>query len=260
MKRKTWAGGLILIILALALLPLLLRHRVPPAPSARVPVSSPAPVLEPPAPSATSGVGAVVQAPNPMRERAKRVRESVVNMSAEERAQFEKKFEERIKPEVDRWCKVYAGHLPFRAEDVTADKLREVAGSRSQGYSFVIDGTTLGVFDDHGKMRVDYLMSGAANDLFRMPTNPAPPEPMSVEKAEIMRLLKEDSGGTEFPPDQVAIRPASAAGAMNGGVSVDVGVGVNAPYMVFTDLRFGMVFDPNGKLACYLRGLGRQGP
>jgi len=173
-------------------------------------------------------------------------------LPADENADFEKKFVEQIKPAVERWCKTYEGHVPFRLEDVTPDKFRERYGNSPSfyDYGFVINGTTLSVVDYHGEVFVAYLMSPAAALLLQIPKNPEPPKPVAVSREEILRLLKADSG-QDFPTDQIAMRPTAYAGAMNGGVSVDVGEGVNAAYAPL--FKYSMVFGPDGNLACYLR-------
>ena len=35
---------------------------------------------------------------------------------------FTNRFEKRFKPEIARWCKVYAGRVPFAASNVTPEK------------------------------------------------------------------------------------------------------------------------------------------
>lgn len=257
---RTWGKGLFVgLVLAIGLF-LWAHHRKgsipvnsPAKPSAPNPLSS-TQSETPPQNGNSASPQSNVQTNPATQARLRHVRELVSQMSPEEREEFEKKFTEKIKPAVEQWCRIYEGRLPFRPEDVTADKLKDRAfpDSPFQGYSFVVNGTTLGVCDDHGKICVDYLMSPAANDLFHMPKAPTSPQPMSVSRQEILDLIKADSGGKSFPPDQIAIRPTSASGAMNGGVSVDVGVGVNAPFMPLP--KFGFVFDPEGKLACYIRG------
>jgi hypothetical protein len=182
-----------------------------------------------------------------------KARVPVLELTADEKAEFERKFTEKIEPAIEAWCKTYAGHTPVQAQDITADKLREISpGSSFQGYAFVINGTTLDVCDDHGSVYVDYLLAPTARELYQLPNNPAPPVEPAVGKEEILRLLKEDSG-TDFPPDQIAIRPTSYACAMNGGVFVDVGEGVHRPYYPLT--KFSMVFGPDGNLAFYGRSL-----
>lgn len=257
--RRNWGMGVLVVAVMLVAIAIFLANQ-----KRTLPTAEPAPAASAPErslPLKTNVAIAAVRPMNPIQQRLRQIREPVSDMTSEEREAFDKKFAEKIKPAVEQWCKIYGRHLPFRPEDVTEDKLRESAfpDGPAPEFSFVINGTTLGVSDDHGKICVDYLMSAAANDLFRMPKSPAPPLPMSVSREEILRLIKADSGGQEFPPDQIAIRPTSASGAMNGGVSVDVGEGVNAPFMPLP--KFGFVFDPQGKLACYryLRGLDTGG-
>ena len=173
-------------------------------------------------------------------------------LPAEEKVAFEKEFVEKLKPAVERWCKTYEGHLPFRPEDVTPDKFRERFGDSPAfyDYGFVIDGTTLSVVDYHGDVYVAYLMSPAAALLFQMPKNPEPPKPVSVSREEVLRLLKADSG-RDFPPEQIGMWPTAYEGAMNGGLEVEVGEGVHQKYGPLP--RHSMVFGPDGNLACYLR-------
>jgi hypothetical protein len=185
-----------------------------------------------------------------------RIREHVSDMTPEEKAKFEREFLEKIKPAVVRWCKVYDGHIPFRPEDVTPDKLREhiFPGSSVQGYGFVIDGTTLSVAEYHGAVFVDYLMSPAAKQLFQLPKNSPPPADVSVAREEILKLLRADSG-TDFPPNEIAITPTSRSGAMNGGIAVDVGKELHAAASPLP--KYSMVFGPDGNLACYMRDIGQ---
>jgi hypothetical protein len=180
----------------------------------------------------------------------RRIKERAEDMTEQEKAQFEKDFAAKLKPAVARWCDAYAGHLSFRMEDVTMDKLREVANLRPDchAYDFVFNGTDLGVVNDAGRVYVDSLTTGAANDLLTLPANPAPPKEGSVSREEILRLLKADSG-KDFPPDQIAITPTGRSTAMNGGVSVGVGEGIHA---AMTPLpKYAMVFGPDGNLVCY---------
>jgi len=175
-------------------------------------------------------------------------------MTPTDRADFEKKFATKLKPAVERWCKVYAGHTPFRPEDITADKLRQITfpGSPAQGYGFVVNGTTLCVEDDRGEVYVEYIMAPAARQLDQLPKSPAPPAEVSITRQEIMRLLKADSG-KDYPPNEVAITSTSWSGAMNGGVYVDAGKDVHT--MAGAGPDYSMVFGPDGNLACYLRGI-----
>jgi hypothetical protein len=187
----------------------------------------------------------------------RRLSERAEDMTAEERAEFEKKFTTKLKPAVERWCKLYAGHTPFRPDDLTPDKLRTVVSPDSaRSYAFVVNGTTLCVDDDPGDACVSYLMAPAARQLDQLPKEPAPPVPVSITRQEIMRLLKADSG-RDFPPNEVAITPTAWSGAMNGGVYVDAGKNVRS-YSSPED--YSMVFGPDGNLACYQRGITPRRP
>jgi hypothetical protein len=186
----------------------------------------------------------------------------VGQMTGADKARFDKAFPEKIKPAVERWAKIYAGHLPFAVEDVTPDKLKDCTLpdlEQGRSYDFVINGTTLSVCYDQGAVIVDYMMAAAARQLMQIGGGQMPATP-SVSRDEILALLKADSG-KDFPPDQISIWETANMSAMNGGVGVDVGKGVNSPYPTpFTDWRYGMVFDPNGTLVCYARGLDYSGP
>lgn len=183
-----------------------------------------------------------------------RVSERAEEMTADERAEFEKNFAMKLKPAVERWCEVYAGHTPFRPEEVTADKLRQVVfpGSPAQGYGFVVNGTTLCIEDDRGNVYLQYIMAPAARQLEQLPRGAAPLEQVSITRQEIIRLLKADSG-KDFPPNEVAITPTSWSGAMNGGVYVDAGKEVHS--LSRPPPEYSMVFGPDGNLACYLRAI-----
>jgi hypothetical protein len=181
-----------------------------------------------------------------------RIRQNASEMRTEDNVKFRKEFAERIKPAVDRWCKVYAGHLPFSPEQVTPDTFIECLfpDSPGQSFTFVIGGVTLSVTDDHGLAFVDYMMAAAAKQLFQLPSNPSSPSTPSLTRDEILRLLRADSG-KDFPPDEIAIRPTALSTTMNGGVSVDVGKGVNAEAMPLP--KYAMVFGPDGNLVSYGR-------
>jgi len=201
------------------------------------------------APEHTNVEAAVAEQKGPLRQH-RHIKERVEDMTEDEKARFEKEFAEKIKPAVRRFCDAYAGHISFRPEDVTMDKLRVVSNLRSDchSYDFVIDGTTCGVIDDAGKVYVDSLMAPAARDLVNIPSNPSPPKDGSVSKEEILRLIKADSG-KDFPPDWIAIIPTGRSSAMNGGVSVYVGEGANLPAPPLS--KYAMVFGPDGNLVCY---------
>lgn len=186
-----------------------------------------------------------------------RLRLPASKMTSADRAVFEKAFPEKIKPAMERFAKVYAGRLPFDVKHVKPDKLADcILPDQDEGraYVFVINGTTFGVTYNHGSVFVNLLMAPGAQPLFQLSGGSKTPMEPSVSRDEILNLLKADSGNV-FPPDQIAIRPAPAGSPMNGGVSVDVGKGVNDANMAFDDIKYSMVFDPKGMLCCYARGL-----
>src|SRR4051794_35995560 len=39
-----------------------------------------------------------------------------------QRTELAKKFQEKFKPAITKWCQAYEGHISFHAEDVTLDK------------------------------------------------------------------------------------------------------------------------------------------
>jgi hypothetical protein len=182
------------------------------------------------------------------------IKQPVSQMTASEMAAYEQTFAARLKPALEKWCRLYAGHTPFQPNDVTPDKLREriFPGRPAQGYAFVINGTTLCIQDNRGIVYVEYIMAPGASDLMGPRSGTDALASPSVTREEIFRLLRADSG-QDYPPSQVAIRPTKMSTAMNGGVFVDVGETVNLPNgNAITD--FSMVFGPDGKLVYYLRG------
>jgi hypothetical protein len=248
-----------LLLVAVAVL-LLTRWRTPPSskPDSTISPSSTrwGPTTSPPAAASATALAEIPSARKSFTQAGRpggaRIKIPAADLTADEKTQFEKEFTEKIKPAVEAWCKIYAGHVPFRFEDLTPDKFRERYGKDPSfyDYGFVINGTTLSVVDYHGEVFVAYLASPAASQLLQLPKNPEPPKAVSVTREEILRLLKADSG-QDFPANQIAMRPTAYAGAMNGGVSVDVGEGVNAEYAPL--FKYSIVFGPDGNLACYLR-------
>ena len=179
-----------------------------------------------------------------------RVKYRASEMTAEEKAKFEAVFTRKIKPAVERWCAVYAEHAPFRPEEVTLDKFKEwiFPGGPGEGYAFVVNGTTVTLDANNGKVVLDYIMAPGAALLWQTPNSAPPPLEGSVTMGEALRLLKADSG-RDFPPDQIAMRPTGRSGAMNGGVYVDVGENVKQRT---EDAEYSLVFGPDGRLVYYL--------
>lgn len=171
-------------------------------------------------------------------------------LTAEERAELAKKFTAKIKPAVEKWCKAYGGHIPFKPEDLTLDKFREQIGRNSSFtiYTFMLDGTTLCVQDSNGRVAVNYLSAPQAKELSRLPGGTAPTMQMPVDRNEVIRMVKEDSG-TEFKRSDVQMRPTGVASAMNGGAFVDIAPRGGDPNNGLC--KVSLVFGPDGDLAYY---------
>jgi hypothetical protein len=171
--------------------------------------------------------------------------------STEAMIDFSNRFEKRFKPEIARWCKVYAGRLPFNANDVTPDKFHSKVGGFV--YTFMIGTTTFCVYDGPQGTRVFYMMvRQAAQELNSIPSGATQHDISTpVTRPVITGLLKEDSG-IDYPADQISIHPTGTFSSMQGGVMVEAGgiTGNNVfRIMTFTNLDF--VLDGNGQLVSY---------
>jgi hypothetical protein len=173
-------------------------------------------------------------------------------LTAEERADLERKFTANIKPTVEKWCKAYGSHVPFKPEDLTLDKFKEQIG-RNAGltiYTFMLDGITFCVRDSNGRVVVNYLNAPQSRLLSRLPSGTAPALDLPVSRNDIIRMVRADSG-TEFKPNEVQIRPTGLASAMNGGAFVDIAPLWGDPNNGLS--KVSLVFGPSGDLVYYDR-------
>jgi hypothetical protein len=196
---------------------------------------------------------AALETTTPVRKKSRtQLRTRASDFTTDEKLSLEATFKEKLRPAIEKWSRLYAGHVPFRVEEVTLDKFVERLGKDPSFYSytFVLSGTTLCVDDYNSSVFFSYLWAPAARQLTELPTNAPPPASMSVATDEIMRLLKADLG-TELDGNEISIKPTGTSGAMNGGVMVDVGKNLNAQYQPLPVCT--MVFGPDGNLACYGR-------
>lgn len=180
------------------------------------------------------------------------IKRKASKMTPEQRARFQVVFEQQIKPAAERWCSNYAGHTPFKPEDITPNKFKEwiFPGQPGEGYAFVVNGTTVTFDIEDGKAILDYVMAPAAARLFQVPSSMPPPQRGSVSMDEVLRLLKEDSG-RDFSPEEVMLIPTGFCSSMNGGVQVFAGKGVRGIYGL-ENAEYNLVFDGSGNLAYYL--------
>ena len=117
-------------------------------------------------------------------------------------------------------------------------------------YTFMIDGITLSVRDCRGRVAVMYMFAPAAKQLMALPGGTRPKLDLPVNKGDIIRMVREDSG-TEFKPHEVLLRPTGAATAINGGAFADIGPLGGDPNNGLC--RVSLVFGPDGNLIYYDR-------
>ncbi len=174
-----------------------------------------------------------------------------VDMSDLEKALFIKSFNEKLKPAIERWARVYAGRIPFQVEDVRIENFH----SRLVGnfYTFMIGDTTLTVADSNEGARVFYMMTRAGvKSLNSVPSSGAAPNlSMPVNRVEITSLLKADSG-IDYPPGQIQIHPTGAATFLAGGVMVEAGgITGDGEFRAMTKSNLNFVLGPDGNLVSY---------
>jgi len=170
-----------------------------------------------------------------------------------ELADFADRFEKRFKPEIARWCKVYAGRLPFAESDVTVDKFHSKVGGFI--YTFMIGTTTFSVYDGPQGTHVFYMMTrDASKDLNSIPSGAVQHNISTpVTRPVITGLLKADSG-IDYPADQVSIHPTGTFSSMQGGAMVEAGgITGNNVFRVMTATNLDFVLDGNGQLVSYQR-------
>jgi hypothetical protein len=171
-------------------------------------------------------------------------------MSDAELAEFKATLEKKLKPAAERWCKAYAGHVPFRPEALTADAFSGAVGRGPRCmYVFVLDGMTVGIEDADRGVLLTHLNTPASKKLVQLPQGTLPDPSMPVTREEIVSMLKADSG-VDFPRAEVRITPTAFSSAMSGGVQVTVGGDPNNG----ASWKFTLVLGSDGNLTYYLRG------
>lgn len=166
---------------------------------------------------------------------------------------FTNRFEKRMKPEIARWCKVYAGRVPFNASDVTLDKFNSKVGGFL--YTFIIGSTTFTVYDGPQGTRVFYMMTKAASQELNSVGNGAAPHNITepATRQVIAGLLKADSG-IDYPADQLSIHATGQFSSMQGSVMVEAGgIVASGAYRVMTATNLDFVLDGNGTMVSYQR-------
>ena len=168
----------------------------------------------------------------------------------QERAELEKRFESKMKPALEKWCKAYDGRIPFLPSDVTFDKFHsKLAGGF---YTFMIGSTTLTILDSKKGTRVFYMMTReAATALNSIPTSGAPRNlTVPIKRDDILKMVKADTG-IDYQPNQVEIKSTATACALDGGAFVEVGRVMNGDMEILTENSLSFVVSSDGNLVSY---------
>jgi hypothetical protein len=172
------------------------------------------------------------------------------DMSAEQYAAFKAKFEQALRPVIAKWVKAYDGHIPFKPENLTADRLwGQISGGSYNMYTFMVDGVTVCVEDARGKIRFSYISTPESQKLSQLPRGDLPTPEMPVTRDDVIQMLKSDSG-IDFAPADIRMTPSAYGTAMNGGAIVTVGGDPNNA----ASWKYNLVFGPSGNLTYYLKG------
>src|ERR1035438_9181429 len=151
--RNVWRGGIVIVALAAALLMLFVHRNTRRQP---LTAATSAPDV-PPLSLATNYQG---------HSDSKVFRSRRKELSGAQLADLKLTFETKLKPAVEHWCKAYAGHVPFKPENLTTDNFFEQIGrGKTCMYTFVLDGMTLAVADSNGSARFFYLNTPESSKL-----------------------------------------------------------------------------------------------
>lgn len=175
------------------------------------------------------------------------------NLTPDERAALVRNFSEKMKPAVEKWCKIYQEHVPFSPDEFTLDKFRERVGTSSKFYlyTFLLGDITLTIQDSGGRVVVNYMATRQLRHMAGLPKEGnmpilTPP----IERGEIIQMLDQDAG-VQLDPKLILIGSTSTGTSLNGGAFVDVGEGHGNA--LWPPQKLSLIFGPDGKLVEYLR-------
>ncbi len=240
--RIIWSRGTVIVALSAAVVLFLVFRKARQQPT----TVTPAPEISAAPPKSQAAVD--TNAATSSKSKVLRTRRG--ELTDAEIAELKDTFEKRLKPAVTAWCEAYAGHVPFKSEDLSPDNfLEEIGRGKSAMYVFMLNGATFGIADVNESAQVSYLNTPGAKKLMALPNGAPPSTDVPVTRNELARMLKADSG-TDFLPAEIRIIPTAFSSAMNGGANVNVG---GDPVNI-ASWKFTLVFGPDGNLNYYLRG------
>lgn len=241
-------GGRILIIVAAGLAVMLLFLLLVPYPRGKK--EEPFPSQEPtPPPSPAPGRTNASRPTQPLKDGFEGLNEA-------ERSELKGKFSAEFRPELERWCSVYAGHVPFRPDAIAPENFHARMGRSSSYYCYVftLNGMTIAIEDRNGVANVSHINTPQTAKLMDLPKGEAPDLRSPLTREEVTQLIKADSG-KDFPPSEIRMVPTAMGSAMQGGVNVMVGGDPqNAASWEYT-----LTFGPDKMLTYYLKGNYVQG-
>jgi hypothetical protein len=173
------------------------------------------------------------------------------DLTPEQMSEFEKRFNERIKPAIDKWASAYAGHLPFDPSILTIDKFHSV--NQGAFFTFMIGADTFTVFDTVKETKVFYFMAKQASiDLNTIPTTGTQRNLTTPIKAdEVLKMATADTGLT-YELKDVVIKPTATFCNIDGGAYVEVGIKYKNGLMLVDKNNLSFTMDSTGKIVSYM--------
>jgi hypothetical protein len=175
-------------------------------------------------------------------------------LTAAEKSSIEKRFNERMKPAIEKWAKAYAGHLPVSAADITFDKLYSIdSGPYGGFFTFMLGDTTFVFLDNRKQTKVFYLMiKQAARDFNTIPTDGKPRDlSVPITREEVLRMATADTG-LHYELKDIVIEPTAAYCIIDGGANVEVGIKYKNGMALIAPDDLSFVMDSKGIIISYL--------
>ena len=167
-----------------------------------------------------------------------------------EKSELAKRFNERFKPAIEKWCNAYAGHIPFNATDVTLDKFHSTLGGGM--FTFMVGSATLTISDNRHGTKVFYMMTNeGAKKLNSIPLDGQPRNlTFPVIREEVLKMAEADTG-LKYELKDIDIKPTAAACSIDGGAFVEVGMKYENGMQLILPDNLSFVVGADGKLIAY---------